>query len=169
MKTEKLRILVTTALFTALCCIATMVIQIPTPTGGYIHIGDAFVILSGILLGPVYGFAAAGIGSMLADILSGYMAYAIATFIIKGLAAFVCGLVYKKFKKHSFVLIGAVASCFIVTAGYLLFEAWLLGNGFAATIVGVPSNLLQGFLGIIISVVLYPILKRVPQIREMLM
>ena len=40
--------LVYTALFTALCCVGTMVIQIPTPaTHGYIHLGDAFVILSG--------------------------------------------------------------------------------------------------------------------------
>ena len=48
--------LVYTALFTALCCVGTMVIQIPTPaTHGYIHLGDAFVILSGVILGKKYG------------------------------------------------------------------------------------------------------------------
>ena len=41
-----------------------MSIRIPTPgTGGYIHPGDAIVILSGVILGPAYGFLAAGIGS----------------------------------------------------------------------------------------------------------
>ena len=44
--------IVMTALFAALACVATMSIRIPTPgTNGYIHPGDAIVILSGIILG----------------------------------------------------------------------------------------------------------------------
>ena len=64
MTNEKLKKLILTALFAALACIATMIMKIPTPgTGGYIHVGDAIVILSGVVLGPWYGFAAAGLGS----------------------------------------------------------------------------------------------------------
>ena len=60
MTNEKLKKLILTALFAALACIATMIMKIPTPgTGGYIHVGDAIVILSGVVLGPWYGFAAA--------------------------------------------------------------------------------------------------------------
>ena len=78
------RKLVMTALFMALVCTATMVIRIPTPgTNGYIHPGDALVILSGIFLGPVQGLLAAGIGSALADFLGGYLLYVPATFLIK--------------------------------------------------------------------------------------
>ena len=56
--------LVMTALLAALTCAATMSIRIPTPgTGGYIHPGDAIVILSGIILGPSLGFLAAEIPS----------------------------------------------------------------------------------------------------------
>ena len=45
--------LVMCALFAALACVATMSIRIPTPaTGGYIHPGDAVVILCGIFMGP---------------------------------------------------------------------------------------------------------------------
>ena len=62
-----------TALFAALACVATMSIRIPTPgTGGYIHPGDAIVILSGVVLGPSYGLLAAGIGSAMSDLLGGY-------------------------------------------------------------------------------------------------
>lgn len=58
------REIVLTALFAALACVATMVIRIPTPaTSGYIHPGDAIVILCGLILGPRYGFLAAGLGS----------------------------------------------------------------------------------------------------------
>ena len=65
--------LVLSALFMALTCVATMSIRIPTPgTGGYIHPGDAIVILSGALFGPVWGFLIAGIGSCLADLLDVY-------------------------------------------------------------------------------------------------
>ena len=68
--------LVLAALFAALACAATMVIRIPTfGTGGYIHPGDAIVILAGIFLGPVYGGLAAGIGSAMADLLGGYFLY----------------------------------------------------------------------------------------------
>ncbi|MBR5765838.1 MAG: ECF transporter S component, partial [Lachnospiraceae bacterium] len=81
----KTRTLVRSAMFAALTFIATYIIKIPTPgTGGYIHPGDAFVILSGVILGPVYGAAAAGIGSALADILGGYFYYAPITLLIKG-------------------------------------------------------------------------------------
>ena len=59
----------------ALAYAATSVIQIPSPVNGYVILGDCFVPLSGWLLGPWYGAAAAGIGSMLVDLLSGYGHY----------------------------------------------------------------------------------------------
>ena len=59
---QTLRKIVTAALLAAMTCIATMIIRIPTPTFGYIHPGDCFVLLSGVILGPVGGAIAAGIG-----------------------------------------------------------------------------------------------------------
>lgn len=71
MNDKKIRKLVLAALLAALVCVATMVVQIPSPMQGYVNLGDCFVLLSGWLLGPWYGFAAGGIGSMLADIFLG--------------------------------------------------------------------------------------------------
>lgn len=52
---NNLKKLILAALFAALSCVATMSIRIPTPgTGGYIHPGDAIVILSGVIL-DLYG------------------------------------------------------------------------------------------------------------------
>ena len=56
-------------------------------------IGDALVLMSAFLLGPVYGTAAAGIGSALADLLTGYAYYAPGTLIIKGGIALIAYLV----------------------------------------------------------------------------
>ena len=58
MKSEKnkfsLKKTVIAAMFAALACVATMVINIPIPaTGGYINLGDCIVILSGWMLGGV--------------------------------------------------------------------------------------------------------------------
>lgn len=67
----KTRRMVMAALLAALTTAATMVIRIPTPTLGYIHLGDGMVLICGILLGPGLGAVAAGIGSMLADLFGG--------------------------------------------------------------------------------------------------
>ena len=104
MKTHT-KTLVLTALFAALCCVATMSVRIPTPgTGGYIHPGDAIVILSGVVLGPLYGFLAAGIGSCMSDLLGGYLTY-VHTLLIKGLVAMTSAFAYQKLShagKHSY-------------------------------------------------------------------
>ena len=95
-KTKKL---VTAALFAALACVATMIIKFPSPLKGYLNIGDCIVLLCGWMLSPVYGFVAAGLGSGLADLLSGYLVYAPATFIIKGLMALIACYTFKLIRK----------------------------------------------------------------------
>ena len=67
MSDTKIRKLVLAALFAALCTIMTLVIQVPSPMQGYVNLGDCAVLLSAWVLGPLYGGAAAGVGSMLAD------------------------------------------------------------------------------------------------------
>ena len=71
MKDQKVKKLVLSALMAALVYVATSIIQIPSPMSGYVNLGDCFVLLSGWLLGPWWGAAAGGIGSMLADLLLG--------------------------------------------------------------------------------------------------
>ena len=51
---EHTKKLIFAALMAALTCVSTMIIKIPTPTNGYIHPGDGFVLLSGLLLGPLW-------------------------------------------------------------------------------------------------------------------
>ena len=167
----KTKSMVFAALFAALACVATMSLHIPTPgTGGYIHPGDAVVVLSGILLGPVYGALAAGLGSALADLLAGYMVYVPITFIVKAVIAFVCYFVYHKLLgKFDYIIIrGIITGCFstvIVAAGYCFFEYFMYGSGAFAS---VPANLIQGLSGLIISTILLPLLKQVPDFRSLI-
>lgn len=169
MKTSfKTKTMIYSALFAALTCVATMSLHIPTPgTGGYIHPGDALVILSGILLGPSYGALAAGLGSALADLLTGYFIYVPITFFIKALIAVVCAFVYHQLLKKlkSIFIKITITGCFstiIVAVGYCFFEYFLYGSGAFAS---VPANLIQGFSGMIISALLLPLLKKVPDFK----
>lgn len=170
MNNNSLKRLVLAALFAALACVATMSIRIPTPgTNGYIHPGDAIVILSGVLLGPVWGFLAGGIGSALSDLIGGYFMYVPVTFVIKGLIALVAGLIYEKIGKtqksrYIAVILGGIADIILVAGGYFLCESTFLGYGSGA-IASVPANVIQGIGGLIISCILYPIIISIPNIR----
>lgn len=165
-----LKKIVMAALFAALACAATMSIRIPTPgTGGYIHPGDAIVILSGVVLGPVWGLLAGGIGSALADLLGGYFIYVPITFVIKGLVALTAGLIYEKIGKtkksrYTAVVLGGIVDIIFVAGGYFLCEAMMYGMAAAASI---PANIIQGISGLIISIVLYPVLIAIPDISQM--
>ena len=114
MKSDRIQKLTLAGALAALTAVATLLIQIPSPTKGYINTGDVLVNLSAWVLGPLYGSAAAGIGSALADLISGYTVYAPATLIIKAGMAAVSYFVYKRLsgKRKSFwaLLAGAAAA-----------------------------------------------------------
>ena len=151
MKQKQLQKLAVAALLAAITCVATFVIKIPSPaTNGYFNLGDCFVLLSGWLIGPVYGALAAGLGSALADILSGYVQYAPATFVIKALMAAAAYFVVKAMSKNPFAgkILGGIAAETIMVLGYFGYEAVILGYGIAAA-GSIFSNVMQGIVGII--------------------
>ena len=159
MNDKKIRKLVLAALLAALVCVATMVVQIPSPMQGYVNLGDCFVLLSGWLLGPWYGFAAGGIGSMLADLFLGYAHYAPGTLVIKGLMALVAALMYEKMGRSTAARIGGAAAEIIMVLGYFGYASLLLGKGLAAA-ASIPGNVFQGAVGLVVGVILATVLER---------
>ena len=81
------RMLCTAGLMAALACVSNF-ISIATPASR-IHIGNAVCVLCGLILGPAYGFFAAGVGNAIFDIIGGYGMEFVITFINKG--AIQCG------------------------------------------------------------------------------
>jgi len=166
--TNNIRRLVFAALLAALACVCTMVIQIPVPaTGGYINLGDSIVLLCAWYIGGVYGIAAAGIGTMMADIFSGYAIYAPATFVIKACMAFAAWAIFRKIRSHKGQYLGALAAALIMMTGYLFYEAVILGYGFGAA-AAIPANLIQGFTGCTGGVVLSMLMEKNSFLRNML-
>ena len=162
--------LILASMFAALSCVATMVIQIPAPTG-YVNLGDAFVILAGFCLGPAYGFAAGGLGPALADLLLGYTMYAPGTFLVKGLVAVIASLLLKVYyplgKAPSVprLLVCTLPAEVFMALGYFAYETVILKVG-AGAAAAIPANLMQGLVGVIVSVVLFRLLYKVPALRE---
>ena len=160
MSDKKIRTMVTAAVLAALSCVATMVVQIPSPMNGFVNLGDCFVLLSGWLLGPWYGFAAGGIGSMLADIFLGYAHYAPGTLVIKALDAMAAALIVKALGRKPYAyVVGGVVGELIMVAGYFGYACLLLGKGIGAA-ASIPGNLVQGAMGLVIGLVLFVLLKR---------
>lgn len=180
--------MVLAALFAAFCCVATMVIKFTPPgTLGYIHLGDALVLLSGIVLGPIYGGLAAGIGSMMADILSGYAMWAPGTFLIKAICALLAGWLFRKFKvvrKNNsislvkLIVITIIPELFMVGSyflygGFLMFavtgEHKSILAALSSSMTGIPANLVQGLVGIIIACLLIPVFLKISDIRTFML
>lgn len=148
--------IVMAALLAALACVATMIIKIPSPLKGYLNLGDCVVLIAGWMLSPTYGFLAAGLGSALADLFSGYVVYAPATFIIKGVMALIAFYGFKLLHMKlgelpSRIISGAVAEIMMIL-GYFVFEGFMYG--FAPSVVNIPANGVQGIAGLILGVVL---------------
>ena len=159
---SKIKRVVIAALMAAMVCVATMIIKIPSPMKGYLNIGDCIVLLCGWILAPGYGFIAAGLGSALADVFSGYITYAPATFFIKGSMALIACACFKLMNKRigrlASQIIGAILAEIVMVLGYFVFEGFMYG--FIPSAVNIPANAVQGAAGLILGLVLIKIFER---------
>lgn len=159
MNNQKVRKLVLSALMAALVYVATSIIQIPSPVNGYVNLGDCFVLLSGWLLGPWYG-AAAGIGSMLVDLLSGYGHYVPGTLIIKGVDALAAALIFRAMgRSKTALLVSGTVGEIIMVVGYFFYASLILSKGLAAA-ASIPGNIVQGIAGVTIGMALAMVLQK---------
>ncbi len=154
--------IVMAALMAALACVATMIIKIPSPLKGYLNLGDCIVLVSGWMLSPTYGFLAAGLGSALADVFSGYVTYAPATFVIKGVMALVAfygfKLLHNKLGDLPSRIVSGIVAEIVMILGYFVFEGFLYG--FIPSAVNIPANGVQGIAGLIIGVILMKVFEK---------
>ena len=140
---QRTRMVVMAAAFAALACVATMVVKVPSPTGGYMNLGDTVVLLGS----PIY---------------------APATLVIKAGMAALAAACHQAFGKGRGPL--GLAACGIVgelpmVVGYWLYDALLLGSA-AGAAAGIPSNLVQAAFGIAASTLLAAALGRSAYVRR---
>lgn len=155
------RDLAISAVLAALVCVATMLVQIPNPpTRGYINVGDAMIFVSALIFGAIAGGFAGGVGSALADILSGFAFYAPFTLVIKGMEGLLAGFISDRRRSKRDLLAVMVGGSEMVL-GYFLVEAIFFGLGAALT--EVPGNVFQILVGGLIGIpVAYLVRRRLP-------
>ena len=143
-------------IFGAFTCVVTMVIAFPIPaTNGFINIGDAVVMITGLMFGPIIGGIAGGIGSSLADLFLGYAIYAPATLVIKGLEGFFVGLIANPKKNHKWNyrdFVAVIVGGFIMIIGYFLYEVMIFGLP-SALYEFILNSIIQFGLGSIIALI----------------
>ena len=152
MKSNKTKLIVITALLTAICACCTAFISIPmVGTGGYVHLGDAIIMISASVLPLPFSLFVGAIGGVLGDLLVGAPVWAPFTFIVKGLVVLM--FTSKKDKMLNTRNIIAILPALAITlAGYYLAEAIIYGNWIApfASMIG---NVIQIVSSAIIYVV----------------
>ena len=165
---KKIMQVTVTAILAALICVATMIVQIPIPaTGGYANLGDGIILISSFLLPVGCSITAAALGSALADLLLGYVAFIPGTLMIKAFMAFLSWLVLHSFhqietdrKAICAMIFSGIASEVFMVIAYFGYEAVIMGTGLGAA-AGIPGNVGQGICGIIVSCILTPALSRI--------
>ena len=160
-----LRDMVSIGVLAAMCTIATS-IKVPFGVGAMVHLGTGFLFTTGIVFGGLYAGLAGAIGSAFFDLLMGFSPYTIWSFIIKGIAGLIVGVVAKGFwpdRQQEKWLFRAIAGCIAGAAwtlgGYLV--AWSQVTGSMAVAIGnIPSSLMTSTAGFLVAMGLAPKLRK---------
>lgn len=188
---ERTNRIVMTGIMTSLIMVSTMLFRIHVPfTQGYVHLGDAAIYMAVLIVGKKYGTFAAGVGSALADIFSGYAYYAPWTFAVKALMAFVVGaaLEYYEGKSHNeakgssgneesnsdaypwlaskgklpvLELLAMLFGGIEMCVGYYISASLMHGNWYTP-LFSIPGNIAQFIVGMILATALATALYKTP-------
>lgn len=129
MKHENILSLCITALFVGIVYITTTFIKIPIPLG-YANLGETFILLAAYFTTRKTACIAGGLGSALADVLSGYPLWAFPTLVIKGLFGLIAFYFFSKNKKLTspHVLLGVGVAAVFAAVSYTIVGMLLYGS-----------------------------------------
>lgn len=161
---NKTSLLVKTALLTALVFVCTILLKIPVGPDCYIHLGDAVILLSVLMLPIPYACFAGAVGATLADLLGGFAFWAPWTFAVKLIMVLVLSLFVNKARKSTsdksilgvnyIEFIGLVAGSIVAILGYFVSEYMLFGSWLPAATC-IPFNIIQTALGCTVAELIY--------------
>lgn len=140
--------IVIAAMFAAMIAVTTAFVQIKTPTGGYVHLGDSMIYLTASFLPLPYAVAAAAVGGGIADLLV-YPETIIYTVIIKALnAVFFSSKSDKLLTKRNALM--TIPSGLVTVIGYSLsklIRMLIAGDSFQSAVANalwkMPENAIQ--------------------------
>jgi len=144
------------AVLSALYAVMIIILKIPSPTGGYTHIGDLVVFIAALLFGYKVGGIVGIIGSIAADFFVGYERWFI-SILAHGLEGVIPGLS----KGRSFI----IQAVFCVIGGFLMATTYFFINifikGYPLALISYARDLfVQAGISIIVSLIIVNIIRR---------
>ena len=137
-------------------------------TQGYVNLSDGIIFIAIGLLDKKHSVAAASLGSMMGDILGGFPVWAPWTFFIKGIMALITVMVIEAFAhkhltgkaKTAVRVLAMICGGLFMVFGYFVAEGVMYGSWVVAAL-GVPWNIGQFSVGIILALVILSALNKV--------
>ncbi|PLJ77870.1 ECF transporter S component [Infirmifilum sp. SLHALR2] len=126
------------AIFSALTAILTYFPRLPSPTGGYTHVGDTIIYLAGLLFGSKVGLAVGLLGPTIADIVVGYPRWYV-TLMAHGLQGFIAGMGEGKSLRTQVVV--------MITAGLVMSFTYFVVNVYVKGFVPALDSLRRDIFG----------------------
>lgn len=150
-----------TAVLSAAYAAAILLIIIPSPTGGYTHVGDFVVFVSALLFGFRVGGSVGVIGAVVVDLFTGYPRW-----FVSIPAHFLEGLVPGLTKNKSFKMqiLGCIIGGFLMATTYFLVNIYI--KGVALALISYARDLfVQAGISTVLALVVVKAVKKVlPQL-----
>ncbi len=164
MKKRNVQTVANVALMSALVYVSSLFLQINIPTAvdnTRLHMGNVMCLLSGLILGPVYGGLSAGIGSMFFDLTNPlYVTSAPFTFLSKFIMAWICAKIFKKSTKSfkiSCVLSTTVAAftyVILYIAKSFVEQYFILGFAMQTTLITTSQKAIVSLVNAIFAIII---------------
>ncbi|QTU82614.1 ECF transporter S component [Carnobacteriaceae bacterium zg-C25] len=163
MKQQTTKNLVFTALFAALVFLATTFFKIEVAPRTMVHMGNAMVVVSFLVLGTKYGMIASVIGLGVFDIANGYLSSIHFVILETILVVGVIGLVFNKMKRNdsffNVVTLGVIAGLVKIIAIFIRrYITFLLTVGNDTVLALTLARMYNTFITAIVTVIAVPIL-----------
>ena len=131
------------AVFTALTCVFTMFLQIPTGSvGGMVHIGNIPLFIAAAFFGKRTGAIVGGVGMALSDLLTGWVAWAPITLVTVSIMGSVYALIVERRPSPVRLIFASIAVLAVKIAGYYIGETIMYGS-FIVPLASIPGNVIQ--------------------------
>ena len=147
------------AVLTAVVVVFTLVIRIPT-TKGYLNLCDVAICFIAFTFGPISAFLAAGLGTAIADLISGYAQWAPISFVVHGIEGLLIALIVRKQPLSKMrILLAAIGCILTVSLGYFVLSALFIST-VAVAAAEIPPNMIQAGVGVVFGLALSKAIKR---------
>ncbi|MEM2879982.1 MAG: ECF transporter S component [Candidatus Bathyarchaeia archaeon] len=150
------------AVLSAVYATLIIVLKVPSPTGGYTHIGDLVVFAAALLFGYKVGGLVGVVGSVAADFYVGYERWFVSV-LAHGLEGLIPGLA--KGKSLVVQAVACVVGGFLMATTYFIINVFI--KGYPAAIISYMRDLfVQAGISIVVGLaVVKAVRSAVPQLR----